>query len=109
VTELSQQRVGRGRIKQEVEEKESSKVPVEIKLAIFYLTWGWSTLGILSLRVWFVTFVALFMALTKLLGLGFSVLPLWSQLLVFLSVFMIWLSSSTCHLAVGLFFFTWMI
>jgi hypothetical protein len=40
-------------------------------------------LGILSLRVWFVTFIALFMALSRLLGLDFSVLPLWSQLLVF--------------------------
>jgi hypothetical protein len=38
----------------------------------------------------------------------FSVLPLWSQLLVFLSALMIWLSLSTCHLVVGLFFFfTW--
>jgi hypothetical protein len=56
-------------------------------------------MGILSLMVWFVTFVALFMALSRLLGLGFSVLPLWSQLLVL----------STCHLVVGLFsFFTWM-
>jgi hypothetical protein len=40
-------------------------------------------LGILSLRVWFVTFVVPFIALRKLLKLGFSVLPLWSQLLVF--------------------------
>jgi hypothetical protein len=40
-------------------------------------------LGILSLRVWFVTFIAPFMALSRLLRLGFSVLPLWSQLLVF--------------------------
>jgi hypothetical protein len=40
-------------------------------------------LGILSLRAWFVTFVAPFMALSRLLGLGFNVLSLWSQLLVF--------------------------
>jgi hypothetical protein len=33
-------------------------------------------LGILCLRVWFVTFVAPFMALSKLLRLGFNVLPL---------------------------------
>jgi hypothetical protein len=35
-------------------------------------------LGILSLRVWFVTFVAPFMTLSRLLELDFSVLPLWS-------------------------------
>jgi hypothetical protein len=46
-------------------------------------------LGILSLRAWFITFVAPFMALTRLLGLGFSVLPLWSQLLIFPSALMI--------------------
>jgi hypothetical protein len=46
-------------------------------------------LGILSLRVWFVTFVAPFMALSKLLGFGFSVLPLWSQLLFFPPALMI--------------------
>jgi hypothetical protein len=40
-------------------------------------------LGILSLRVWFVTFVAPFMALSRLIRLGFSFLPLWSHLLVF--------------------------
>jgi hypothetical protein len=40
-------------------------------------------LGILSLRAWFVTFVAHFMALSRLLVFGFSVLPLWSLLLVF--------------------------
>jgi hypothetical protein len=40
--------------------------------------------------------------------LGFSVLPLWSQLLVFLAALMIRLSLSTCHLVVGFFsFFTW--
>jgi hypothetical protein len=64
-------------------------------------------LGILFLRAWFVTFVAPFMALSRLLGLGFSVLPLWSQLLVFPLALMIWLSLSTCHLVVGLFSFTW--
>jgi hypothetical protein len=63
-------------------------------------------LGILSLRVWFVTFVAPFMALSKLLGLDFSVLPLWSQLLVFPPALMIWFCLSTYHLVVGLFFFT---
>jgi hypothetical protein len=46
-------------------------------------------LGILSMRVWFVIFIALFMALSMLLGLGFSVLPLWSQPLVFPSALMI--------------------
>jgi hypothetical protein len=46
-------------------------------------------LGILSLRVWFVTFVALFMALSRLLSLGFSILPRWSQLLVFLPTLMV--------------------
>jgi hypothetical protein len=66
-------------------------------------------LGILSLRAWFVIFVAPFMALSRLLGLGFSVLPLWSQLLVFPPVLMIRLFLSTCHLVVGPFsFFTWM-
>jgi hypothetical protein len=40
-------------------------------------------LGILFLRVWFVTFVAPFIALSRLLKLGFSILPLWSQMLVF--------------------------
>jgi hypothetical protein len=44
-----------------------------------------------------------------LVGLGFSVLPLWSQLLVFQPALMICLSLSTCNLVVGLFsFFTWM-
>jgi hypothetical protein len=52
-------------------------------------------LGILSLRVWLVTFVAPFMALNTLLGLGFSVLPLWSRLLVIPPALMIRLSSST--------------
>jgi hypothetical protein len=33
-------------------------------------------LGIMSLRVWFVTFIAPFMALSRLLVLGFSTLPL---------------------------------
>jgi hypothetical protein len=33
-------------------------------------------LGILSLRVWSVTFIASFMTLNRLLELGFSVLPL---------------------------------
>jgi hypothetical protein len=47
---------------------------------------------ILSLRAWFIIFVAPFMPLSKLLGLGFSVLPLWSQLLVFQTALMIWLS-----------------
>jgi hypothetical protein len=37
-------------------------------------------LGIMSVRVWFVTFVALFMVLSRLLRLGFSALPLSSQL-----------------------------
>jgi hypothetical protein len=46
--------------------------------------------------------------LSSLLGLGFSVLPLWSQLLVLSPVFMIKLSLSMCHLVVGLFSFTWM-
>jgi hypothetical protein len=40
-------------------------------------------LGILSLRVWFATFVAPFIALSRLLALGFIVLPPWSLLLVF--------------------------
>jgi hypothetical protein len=40
-------------------------------------------LGILFLRVCFVTFVAPLMALSRLLGLGFSYLPLWSQELIF--------------------------
>jgi hypothetical protein len=33
-------------------------------------------LGIQSLRVWFVIFVAFFMALSRLIGLGFNVLAL---------------------------------
>jgi hypothetical protein len=56
----------------------------------------------LSLRVWFVTFINPFMAISKLLGLGFNILPLWSQLLIFPPALMVWLSSSTCHLVVGL-------
>jgi hypothetical protein len=56
-------------------------------------------LGILSLRVWFVTFVAPFVALSRLLVLGFSILPMWSQLLFFPPSLMIHLSSSTCHQA----------
>jgi hypothetical protein len=40
-------------------------------------------LGILSLRVWFVTFVTSFMTLSRLLVLGFCILLLWSLLLVF--------------------------
>jgi hypothetical protein len=60
----------------------------------------------LFLRVWFVTFVTPFMALSRLLGFGFSALLLWSQLLFFLPALMIRLSSSTCHLVVGLFSFT---
>jgi hypothetical protein len=40
--------------------------------------------------------------------LGFSILPLWSQLLVFPPALMIRLSLSTCHLVIGLFsFFMW--
>jgi hypothetical protein len=62
-------------------------------------------LDILSLRAWFINFVAPFMALSRLLGLDFSVLPLWSQLLVFPPALMIQLSLSTCHLMVGLFSF----
>jgi hypothetical protein len=65
-------------------------------------------LDILSLRVWFVTFVTPFMALSRLLALSFSVLPMWPLLLVFPPVLMIRLFLSTCYLMVGLFFFTWM-
>jgi hypothetical protein len=64
--------------------------------------------GYSALRAWFVIFVAPFMALSRLLGLGFSVLPLWPQLLVFPPALMIRLFLSTCHLVVGPFsFFTW--
>jgi hypothetical protein len=42
------------------------------------------------------------MALNRLLELGFSALPPWSQLLVFLLVLMIQLSLFTCHLVVRL-------
>jgi hypothetical protein len=59
-------------------------------------------LGILSLRVWFVTFTAPFIALSRLLMLDFSVLPLWSLLLVFSLALMIRLFLSTCHLMVRL-------
>jgi hypothetical protein len=45
------------------------------------------------------------MALSRLLGLDFIVLPLWSQLLVFSPALMIRLFLSTCHLVVGLFSF----
>jgi hypothetical protein len=48
-------------------------------------------LGIISLRAWFVIFVAPFMALSRLLRLDFNVLPLWSQLLIFPPALMIWL------------------
>jgi hypothetical protein len=48
-----------------------------------------------------------FMVLSRLLALGFSVLPLWSLLLVFPPTLMIQLFLSTCHLVVRLFsFFT---
>jgi hypothetical protein len=40
-------------------------------------------LGVQSLMVWFVTFVTPFMVLCRLLRLGFSVLLLWPQQLVF--------------------------
>jgi hypothetical protein len=59
-------------------------------------------LGILSLGVWFVTFTAPFIALSRLLMLDFSVLPLWSLLLVFSLALMIRLFLSTCHLMVRL-------
>jgi hypothetical protein len=41
-----------------------------------------------------------FMALSRLLGLGFNILPLWSQLLIFLPTLIIRLSLFTCHLVV---------
>jgi hypothetical protein len=40
-------------------------------------------LGILSLRVWFVTYIAPFTVLRRLLRLDFSALPLQSQLQIF--------------------------
>lgn len=57
-------------------------------------------LGILFLRAWFVAFVVLVMALSRLLVLGSSVSLLWSLLLVFLLVVMILLcvhKSSHCR------------
>jgi hypothetical protein len=62
-------------------------------------------LGILSPRAWFVTFIAPSMVLRRLLGFDFSVLPLWSQQLVFSLALMIRPSAFTYHLVVGLFFF----
>ncbi|WVZ52011.1 hypothetical protein U9M48_003107 [Paspalum notatum var. saurae] len=53
-------------------------------------------------RLWFVIFVALSMVLSRLLGLGFSALLLWSRLLVFLPVLMILLCLYTHPLVVGL-------
>jgi hypothetical protein len=53
--------------------------------------------------LWFITFITLFMALSRLLMLSFSVLPQWSLLLVFPPALMIRLFLSTCHLVVGLF------
>jgi hypothetical protein len=46
-------------------------------------------LGIMFLRVCFVTFIAPFMVLSRLLRLGFNALPLWSQQLVSPLVLMI--------------------
>jgi hypothetical protein len=66
-------------------------------------------LGILFMRVLYVTFVAPIMVLSRLLELDFNILLLWSQLLIFLLVIMIWLSLFMCHLMVGhLSFFMWM-
>jgi hypothetical protein len=57
----------------------------------------------LFLWAWFVTFVISFMASSRLLRLGFSVLLLWSLMLVSVPIFMFLFYLCTHHLVVGLF------
>jgi hypothetical protein len=74
---------------------------------VAHMTTIHTLLVVASVRGWSISqldvknvFVAPFMALSRLLGLGFNILPLWSQLLVFPPTLMIRLSLSTCHLVV---------